>query len=210
MIHFKKILASNLNSTLKALFQLVYNFLPYAEGTVKLQEHVRQLDFSHVKEHYYLLIEYLTVIQKLVSVGYSIKFHFLSNMAAQDCGDDGELYQSQLNRLTRYILEHGGENIPNTISNFRRNHNISAILAQIENERSGELAPQGTDGRGRESTVLEATHEEVPSTPVADANAVRQHIKSRGGKRTTDRAVDVETTPRRRSLRLRLKDHRTS
>ena len=53
---------------LKAFFPLIYNFLPYAEGTARLRKDVLKLELMlmHNLPHY-ALNKYLTVIQKLVS-----------------------------------------------------------------------------------------------------------------------------------------------
>lgn len=107
---------------------------------------------------YDTLGRYLTVIQTLVSVRCLIAVHFLSNMTGQDFGDDGRLYQHQLNHATRYIMEHPRENEPDTISGLQKNHNITAILAQIASEKAGELAQQRTDETGRGPTTLVVPH----------------------------------------------------
>ena len=57
-------------------------------------------------------------------------------MAIQDFGDHEELYQSLLNRLTRHIVENPRDDEPNAIPEFLEDHDISAILAQIEREEA--------------------------------------------------------------------------
>lgn len=129
-------------------------------------------------------------------------------MTAQDFNDDGELYESQLNRATRHILVHQQRpihyNIPlHSMSILQRYHNISAILAQIKRE---ENALRRTHKKGRVAlTTAPNTHLVAAARPMADANAASQHAKAKGGKRAADHDADVETAPRR-SLRLRASD----
>lgn len=78
------------------------------------------------------------------------------------------------------------------MSNFQKEHDISAILAQIESEKTAELALQRTDETGQESTALEGPrtsrasveHGKAVAEPVADADAdvVSQRGKAQGGK----------------------------
>lgn len=58
----------NLIRLLKAFASLVSDFLPYAEGTVELCEHVRALNFDHLLPANHLtIITYLKVLKRLVS-----------------------------------------------------------------------------------------------------------------------------------------------
>lgn len=109
---------------------------------------------------------------------------------AQDFGDDGELYQSQLHRLARFILEHPGENEPGGISELQPNHNISAILAEIESEAESELVLQRTNetGLGRGLAALDAPHishdcsehAEATAGSMADTEPTSQDVDAEG------------------------------
>ena len=143
---------------LKVLTPLIEQFLPYAEVTAELRKHVLALDFyQSYRDNYPTAVEYLTVINSLVSVGFSIKNQFLSNIMAQDFGDDGEVYQSQLNRITRYFIFDYPLNDyrQEAIIHLQKSHNISEILDQIEVENATTLDLQQTRKTGGPSTAFD-------------------------------------------------------
>lgn len=193
----------------EALHTLVYDFLPHAEVTDELREHVLALDYNKlVKENRFEeIVKYLTIIQALVSVRYLIKLYSLTNMLTQEFGDGGELYRSLLNRLTRHFLEHLDEHKPYVISSLEKDHDISAILAQIEGEKAAELALQQTDEIGPDSIALDALHisrdviecSEIAGRPVAELEAapLNQQSDSEGANSAAIRHGKVKSTLRR-------------
>lgn len=200
---------------LPAWSPLIYDLLSYAEGTAELREHVLALDFDQLSKNNFLPIHYLTALRKVVSNS-DTQSHFTRSeilMTAQNFGDDGALYRSQLNRHTRHILEHPNKSQSDIMSELQKDHDISAILALIESERAAELvARQRTDETRRDSIELNAQHTHIArdspehggaaAGPISDANAESRHAKFSGGKRAADHEADVEASPRR-SLRLR-------
>ncbi|KJA13931.1 hypothetical protein HYPSUDRAFT_49507 [Hypholoma sublateritium FD-334 SS-4] len=71
-----------------AFYPLIFDFLPYAEGTAELRDHVLALNFN------LLHLSYFSTLMKCLQVIRTLNF-----------GDDGELYRSQLKRLMRCSQE---------------------------------------------------------------------------------------------------------
>lgn len=105
-------------------------------------------------------------------------------MTVQDFGDDGELYNGQVNRVARHILERPREDDHTAISTLLEHHNISPIFTRIESEKAAELALQHTT----EIAPLHLQHishdgfehGESVAGPMAKANTVRQHSEVEG------------------------------
>ncbi|KJA20371.1 hypothetical protein HYPSUDRAFT_43268 [Hypholoma sublateritium FD-334 SS-4] len=158
-------------------YPLLHDFLPYAEGTAKLKKHLLALKFHAIYLNVYA-VDYLTALEKV------------------DFGDDGELYESQYNRITQY-------------RSFLQQHASSALIAQIESEYAAELVPQWIEETGSDSTAIDApdnsrdglTHGDGAVGSDADTHTVSRHAKVRQGKRAAGHKVDAETT-HHRSLRL--------
>ena len=75
-------------------------------------------------------------------------------------------------------------------SDLPRAHDISAVLAQIENE---EAAVSNTRGRYSLGTCSSSTASET----LTDVKATRHHFKARGRKCPVEGDVDVDLPPRR-------------
>lgn len=111
-------------------------------------------------------------------------------------------------------MNHPHEYYRDFISALNIQHDISAILTQIESEKAGDVALQQTDKTGSNSAALDAPHISRDSSkhhvaaegPMADASTVNQHPKARVKKRATGRVIGVEATPRR-SGRLESKNN---
>ncbi|KJA20361.1 hypothetical protein HYPSUDRAFT_43257 [Hypholoma sublateritium FD-334 SS-4] len=159
-----------------AFHSLVDHFLPSAELTAELREHVHTFNYDVLQGiDYSLIIDYVTAIEML------------------DCGADRELYYSQLDRATRYTLEHRMDDSeePKPISKLQEYHNISAILAQIKSEKAVKLALRQPNDSGPDSEVRGVLHifrrifkrgESVVGS-VADNEAVAvKRAEIRGGK----------------------------
>ena len=200
VIHF---ISTTLFKSLQALVPLIENFLPYAEGTAELRKHVIALDFYvSYRDNYQIPIEYLTVIQTLVSVGFSINTHFLRNVAVQDFGDGGEVYRNQLDRITRYILfDYPAHNYRGAaLSELQKHHDISEMLAQIESEKAAEPVLQQTVRPAWASTPPDLLHisrgiaenEMVAGSSTEDTDIICFHSEARG----VARDAEVEVTAR--------------
>lgn len=119
-------------------------------------------------------------------------------MTVQDFGDDGELYNGQVNRVARHILERPREDDHTAISTLLEHHNISPIFTRIESEiaelalqQTTEIAPlhlQHISHDGYE-------HGESVAGPAAKANTVRQHAEVEGINRAPVPDETVKTIP---------------
>ncbi|KJA20364.1 hypothetical protein HYPSUDRAFT_203855 [Hypholoma sublateritium FD-334 SS-4] len=129
---------------------LIYDFLSYSEGTPELREHVLALDLDQLSKNNILPLHYLTALRKV------------------DFGDDGELYRRHLNHHTRYILENPSKIQHDIMSELQNDHDISAILAQIESEKADKLAVFD----GPHIARNDPEHWTEAAGPVSDASAV--------------------------------------
>ena len=155
------------------------------------------------RDNYQIPIKYLTVIQTLVSVGFSINTHFLRNVAVQDFGDGGEVYRNQLDRITRYILfDYPAHNYRGAaLSELQKHHDISEMLAQIESEKAAEPVLQQTVRPAWASTPPDLLHisrgiaenEMVAGSSTEDTGIICFYSEARG----VARDPEVEVTARR-------------
>lgn len=163
----------------------------------------------------------------------------INNIAAQDFEDDGELYQSQLNRIIRHFLAGSyptyGSDCPIfelqknydisaivvdepdcAISVLQKNHNISAILAQIEDEKAAILALQRARKIGQRSAVIKASHisldhdaHEKAQAGPAEDTAPISQTSQVKGGKRAAAGNKEEKPALRQSLRLRPKNNAT-
>ena len=174
------------------------DFLPHAEPTLELQECVQKVDLNLFSD--LSLVKLLTAIKTLVSWKESINVHLLSVMAAKDFKDGGAFYQNQLNRIARCIRGKANGGHEPIKYHLQESHDVSEILAQIENEKAAELALKQTNETSEYSLVLDTPHifhpgfhnGEAASGTVESAKMVRQPYKGRGRKRAVSCDAWVE------------------
>lgn len=65
------------------------------------------------------------------------------------------MYQAYLNRLTRQVIELPYHYPYDALSELRKHHDISAILAQIENEKAAALELQRNNETGQDSAAFD-------------------------------------------------------
>ena len=133
----------------------------------------------------------------------------------QNFNDGGSFYQSLLNRITRDIFKDPNANVtqlssvaiwPSRLSLLERDHDISAIIAQIEIERATERALQRKNKRRRELATVDTPyishtgvdHDEAGANTSTDTNTARKSSKAKGRKHAANFRVEVESPPRRR------------
>lgn len=82
----------------------------------------------------------------------------LTRIVEQDFRDNGEVYEIQLNRITRHILDHPREDEPDAIYELREDHDISAIVAQLQSENATDLAMRRIGKTRQYSATLDVPH----------------------------------------------------